>query len=48
MTRTLALLLAASALPAIPVSAQTPPGASALAFAPLFGALVGGGKAGPG
>ena len=40
MTRTIALLLAAATLPAVPVSAQTPPAASAQAFAPLFAAEI--------
>ncbi len=39
MNRTIALLLAA-ALPVLPVSAQTPPAASAQAFAPLFAAEI--------
>ena len=40
MTRTIAILLAAAALPAVPAAAQTPPAASAQAFAPLFAAEV--------
>ena len=46
MTRTLALLLAAAALPAAPVFAQTPPAASAQAYAPLFAAEIERAKAG--
>ena len=46
MTRTIALLLAAAALPAIPVAAQTPPAASAQTFAPLFTAEIERSKAG--
>ncbi|MBA3940666.1 MAG: alginate lyase [Sphingopyxis sp.] len=40
MTRTLALLLAAAALPAAPAAAQTPPTASVQAYAPLFAGEV--------
>jgi hypothetical protein len=40
VTRTLALLLAAATLPAVPAAAQTPPAASAQAYAPLFAAEV--------
>ena len=40
MTRTLALLLAAATLPAVPVVAQPAPAASAQTYAPLFAAEV--------
>src|SRR5690606_15349706 len=40
VTRTLALLLAAATLPAVPATAQTPPAASAQTFAPLFATEV--------
>ena len=40
MIRTITLLFAAAALPAVPVSAQTPPAASAQTYAPLFAAEI--------
>ena len=46
MTRTIALLLVAAALPAAPVAAQSPSAASAQAFAPLFAAEIERAKAG--